>query len=295
MRTETAPLIPLPSVSFWQRWVTPVFVIAHLTVKEAVRRWVFASGFSLGIGMALLLAYVFANVKRHGELLPAEVQASLIVHFGLVTVRFFGAVMAIALACGAIATELDKGTLGLIVTKPVRRWQVVVGKWLGFAFILTINQLVWLAVLAWGAWDRTGTWHVGLWRAGIIGLLYPLLFVSLCLLFSVHLPWLTVALIALVFMGVGWSETVMRNIGTLANLPRLVTLSQIAGWLMPTGRLARWMFVQSGVGEIVPQLAGPPMLPMPKPTLGDLLYVAAYIVGVLVLACWLFRRREITG
>jgi ABC-type Na+ efflux pump permease subunit len=287
--------VPLPSVSLWARWVTTVLVIARLTIKEATRRWAFVGGLLLGAGMMALLAYVFANVKRHGEFLPAEVQGSLVVHFGLVVTRFFSAVMATALACGAIATELERGTLTLVVTKPIRRWQIVVGKWLGFAIVLTLNQLLWLAVIEWGAWNRLGTWHWGVWKAGLIGLLYPLLFVSLNLLLSVHLPWIFVALISLVFMGIGWSETAMRNIGTLANLPRLLTLSQIAGYLMPTGRIARWMVVQSEVLDIVPRLSGPPGVEMPQPTVGDLLYVVAYILAGLLLACWLFGRREVAS
>jgi Cu-processing system permease protein len=287
--------VPLPSVSFWVRWVTPVLVIARLTIKEATRRWAFVGGLLLGAGMMALLAYVFANVKRHGEFLPAEVQGSLVVHFGLVITRFFSAVMATALACGAIATELERGTLTLVVTKPIRRWQIIVGKWLGFAVVLTLNQLLWLAVIEWGAWNRLGTWHWGVWKAGLIGLLYPLLFVSLNLLLSVHLPWIFVALISLVFMGIGWSETAMRNIGTLANLPRLLTLSQVAGYLMPTGRVARWMVVQSDVLDIVPRLSGPPGVEMPQPTVGDLLYVVAYILTGLLLACWLFGRKEVAS
>jgi ABC-type Na+ efflux pump permease subunit len=270
-------------------------VIARLTIKEATRRWAFVGGLLLGAGMMALLAYVFANVKRHGEFLPAEVQGSLVVHFGLVVTRFFSAVMATALACGAIATELERGTLTLVVTKPIRRWQIVVGKWLGFAIVLTLNQLLWLAVIEWGAWNRLGAWHWGVWKAGLIGLLYPLLFVSLNLLLSVHLPWIFVALISLVFMGIGWSETAMRNIGTLANLPRLLTLSQVAGYLMPTGRVTRWMVVQSEVLDIVPRLSGPPGVEMPQPTVGDLLYVITYILAGLLLACWLFGRREVAS
>jgi len=287
--------VPLPSVSLWVRWVMPVLVIARLTIKEAMRRWVFVGGLLLGAGMMALLAYVFANVKRHGEFLPAEMQGSLVVHFGLVITRFFSAVMATALACGAIATELERGTLTLVVTKPIRRWQIVVGKWLGFAVVLTLNQLLWLAVIEWGTWNRLGTWHWGVWKAGLIGLLYPLLFVSLNLLLSVHLPWIFVALISLVFMGIGWSETTMRNIGMLANLPRLLTLSQVAGYLMPTGRVARWMVVESEVLDIVPRLSGPPGVEMPQPTIGDLLYVVAYILVGLLLTCWSFGRKEVSS
>lgn len=284
----------MSKVFFWKRWISPVFVIARLTVKEATRRWVFVGGLLLGAGMMALLAYVFANVRRQGEFLPAEIQASLIVHFGLVMTRFFSAVMAIALACGAIATELERGTLTLIVTKPIRRWQIVVGKWFGFVFVLTLNQLIWLAVIEWGAWNRLGQWHWGVWKAGAIGLLYPMLFLSLNLLLSVHLPWIFVALVSLVFMGIGWSETAMRNIGTLANLPRLLTLSQIAGYLMPTGKLARWMVVESEVLDIVPRLSGPPGIEMPTPTTADLLYVAVYIIGLLLLACLFFSYKEIS-
>lgn len=292
---ESASIVAMPKVSFWTRWFVPIFVIARLTVKEAVRRLVFLGGLLVGAGMMALLAYVFANVRRQGEILPAEIQASLIVHFGLVMTRFFSAVMATALACGAIATELERGTLTLVVAKPIRRWQIVVGKFLGFAFMLTINQIIWLAVIEWGAWDRLGQWHWGVWKAGAIGLLYPLLFVSLNLLFSVHLPWIFVAIISLIFMGIGWSETAMRNIGTLANLPRLITLSQIASYLMPTGKLARWMVVESDVLALVPRLSGPPGVEMPIPTVADLLYVGGYIVGLLLLACWLFGRKEISG
>jgi hypothetical protein len=96
-------------------------------------------------------------------------------------------------------------------------------------------------------------------------------------------------------MGIGWSETAMRNIGTLANLPRLLTLSQVAGYLMPTGRVARWMVVESDVLDIVPRLSGPPGVEMPQPTVGDLLYVVAYILIGLLLACWLFGRKEVAS
>ncbi|MCS7187804.1 MAG: hypothetical protein RMK89_12755, partial [Armatimonadota bacterium] len=164
-----------------------------------------------------------------------------------------------------------------------------------FAFVLTLNQLIWLSVIEWGAWNRLGDWHWGVWKAGALGLLYPMLFLSLNLLLSVHLPWIFVALISLVFMGIGWSETAMRNIGTLANLPRLLTLSQIAGYLMPTGKLARWMVVESEVLDIVPKLSGPPGVEMPTPTFADLLYVIAYIFGLLLFACWLFGRKEIAS
>ncbi|MCX7967206.1 MAG: ABC transporter permease [Armatimonadetes bacterium] len=292
---ENVNIVLLPKVSFWKRWILPIFVIAQLTIKEATRRWAFIGGLILGAGMMMLLAYVFANVRRQGEFLPAEIQASLIVHFGLVMTRFFSAVMATVLACGAIATELERGTLTLVVTKPIRRWQIVMGKWLGFAFVLTINQLIWLVVIEWGAWNRLGQWHWGVWKAGAIGLLYPLIFLSLNLFLSVHLPWIFVALISFVFAGIGWSETAMRNIGILANLPRLLTLSQIAGYLMPTGKLARWMVVESEVLDIVPRLSGPPGIEMPTPTVGDLIYVVAYIFVLLLMAFWLFGRKEIAN
>lgn len=293
MKATAVSITQFPTASWWIRWIAPIIVIAKLTVKESVRRLVFIAGLLIGLGIIALLAYVFANVKSHGEILSAEMQASLIIHSGLTMTRFFSAVMAIALACGAISTDLEKGTLTLILTKPLHRWQVVVGKWVGLVFVLTLNQILWLSAIEWGAWNRTGEWHWGVWKAGAIGFLYPMLFVSLNMVFSTRLHWLFSAIVSLVMMGIGWSETVMRNIGTLANLPRLLTLSKWAGVIMPTGRLTRWMIEQSQVMEIIPRLSGPPGVEMLKPAIGDLIYVFGYIVALLIVACLLFSRRDV--
>src|SRR5947207_2660787 len=57
---------------------------------------------------------------------------------GLYTVNFLTGVMTIFAAVGAIAREIEEGTLHAIVPKPLARWEIIAGKYLGFLAMIVI-------------------------------------------------------------------------------------------------------------------------------------------------------------
>src|SRR5690606_28071510 len=63
---------------------------------------------------------------------------SLLVLLGLYTVNFLAGIMTIFAAVGAIASEIEGGTLHAIVPKPISRWEIVAGKFIGFAIMLSL-------------------------------------------------------------------------------------------------------------------------------------------------------------
>lgn len=119
-------------------------LIARLTFREAFRRklvWAV-----LALSLAFLVMYVIGfklvkddvsefNQQRNGQLnqvVPYEVQASALVMVGLYTVNFLTGIMTIFAAVGAIAREIEEGTLHAIIPKPIARWEIISGKYLGF-------------------------------------------------------------------------------------------------------------------------------------------------------------------
>ena len=57
---------------------------------------------------------------------------------GLYTVDLLAVVMTILTSVDTIAGEISSGTIQAIATKPMARWQIVVGKWMGFAAMLAV-------------------------------------------------------------------------------------------------------------------------------------------------------------
>jgi ABC-type transport system involved in multi-copper enzyme maturation permease subunit len=58
-------------------------------------------------------------------------ELQIVQHFSLGVVSFFGALITVFVGTGMIYKEIDKRTIYTILSKPVRRWQFVLGKFLG--------------------------------------------------------------------------------------------------------------------------------------------------------------------
>src|SRR5207245_3159934 len=137
------------------------------------------------------------------------VQASLLFLGGLAMIKFFSAVLGITLASGAISTELERGTLYVILSKPLTRVHILLGKWLGLIVLTAVNVCVWGALLWLAVDQRVPGAHRPLLKALGLAFLYPVIFVTLTLCFSTFASNMLATALALVCIGVGWQEGFM--------------------------------------------------------------------------------------
>ncbi len=72
---------------------------------------------------------------------PGE-EIKMIKDVGLSTIEFFGTLIVIFGAIGAISSEIEKKTLYTLLTKPLRRRDFVIGKFLGVSLTTFVNFLV---------------------------------------------------------------------------------------------------------------------------------------------------------
>ena len=61
---------------------------------------------------------------------------------GMYVVNFLTAMMTVLTSVDTLSGEISSGTIHTLVSKPVRRWEIVLGKWLGFAGMLTLYLLL---------------------------------------------------------------------------------------------------------------------------------------------------------
>ena len=107
----------------------PLFAVARLTLKAAFRyRLVLVLG-TLLLGSVILLPSI---VKHDGS---AQGFTQILITYTLGSIVTLLGFSTLWLACGSLAREVEDFSMQLICTKPVPRWQIWLGKWLGIMML----------------------------------------------------------------------------------------------------------------------------------------------------------------
>src|SRR5262249_18440719 len=67
------------------------------------------------------------------------IERVVLVNVGLSSISFFGVVIAIFIGIGLVSKEIEKKTLYTILSRPVARWEFIVGKYCGLLMTLVVN------------------------------------------------------------------------------------------------------------------------------------------------------------
>jgi len=111
-----------------------VLYIAANTFREAVRDRVL---YNL-IGFALLMSGAAILVGQ----ISIEIERLVVINLGLTAISLFGVVIAIFIGIGLVSKEIDKRTLYTMLSRPVRRWEFITGKFFGLAGTLVANTFL---------------------------------------------------------------------------------------------------------------------------------------------------------
>jgi ABC-type transport system involved in multi-copper enzyme maturation permease subunit len=122
-----------------------LLLITRFTLQEAMRRKLFLA--MLLLGFLLLGLFTFALHKSIESLMAADPEFSsnniLLLSVALTIpamwiVYMLSSILTILFTVGMLSNEIDAGTLVLIVPKPLHRSELVLGKWLGHAIIVSL-------------------------------------------------------------------------------------------------------------------------------------------------------------
>lgn len=116
----------------------PILIMALAEIREGIRnRWVIAS--------ILLLLVLAASLTLLGSAPVGVIKASklsvTIVSLTSLSIYLIP-LIALMLAFDSIVGEAERGTLLLLLTYPIQRWQIIIGKFLGHLSILAIAILL---------------------------------------------------------------------------------------------------------------------------------------------------------
>lgn len=285
----------------------PVLVIARLTVQETSRRRLILALVILTLIVVGFSGWGFNKIttvtNSEGATLPPE-QVALITSQLLIVVTFmYSGVLALSAAVVAgplISSEVESGLLLSMLARPVRRSEVVIGKWLGLAVLIAIyaagSALLELAAVDWATGYLPPHPLQLILYVGAEGLVL----LSLGLALSTRLSGITGGVIALVAWLMGWIAGVVGDVGIGLQNQAVENVGVVSHLLLPTDGLWRGAIYAMEPDAFIATMraAGTvgranPFAAVDPPPITFLAWVVIWFALMLALSVWSFRTREI--
>jgi ABC-type transport system involved in multi-copper enzyme maturation permease subunit len=285
----------------------PVLVVARLTVQEASRRRLLLALVVLTLIVVGFSAWGFHKItsvtRSDGTALEPAAVALITSQLLIVVTFMFSGVLALSAAVVAgplISGEVESGLLLSMLARPLRRSEVVIGKWLGLAVLVAIYAAG-SAFLELTAVD---------WATGYLPphpdqlVLYVcgegLVLLSLGLLLSTRLSGITAGVIGLVMWLMGWIGGVVGDIGTALQNQAVQNVGVISRLVLPTDGLWRGAIYAMEPDTFLAAMRAAgvaaranPFLAVDPPPFQFLTWCVVWFALVLGLSIWSFRTREI--
>ena len=280
-----------------------VLAVAGLTLREALRRRVILAAILMSLGFLALygVAAHFAGTEMFktgaggglDELMRREVATQLL-YMGLFPASFIIALTAVFAASGTISGELDSGVIYGVLARPVRRAELVVGKFLGLATMLAVYALALDAAVV-----GLARWQLGVpltnWPAALaVFVLEPMPLLALAVLGSSRLPTLANGVLCTAAYGIAFIGGLIEAIGAVISNEIMVNLGIVSSLLMPLDalhRLALSLLLPPGL--LFQQGGLPGVGGSSAPSAWMAVYAVGYVIALLAGAAAVFGRRDL--
>lgn len=280
--------------------MNPTLIIARLTFREAVRRRIVLTAILLGmafliiysIGFHMITAQIQQVSPRNVNTLASNEGMNFLVLAGLYTTTFLSIAMAALISADTLAGEINSGTIQTVVTKPIRRADVVLGKWIGFAILLALYLVLMAGGIVASVRIQAGYTPPNVLVGIALIYLESLLIMSLTLMCSSRLSALATGgvvfgLYGLSFIG-GWVE----QIGSLLQNQTAVNVGIVSSLIIPSEALwRRAAFEMQSPLSTVLRMSPFGTTSVPSPLM--VAYAGLYALVAIALTFRLFAKRDL--
>ena len=276
------------------------WVLARLTFREAVQRKIALGALLLGIvflgvyGAGLyFIRQELAREGQGGNALVTNQIYNFLALSGLYVVNFLFVMMAVLTSVDTIAGEVVSGRIHTLASKPLRRWEILVGKWVGFVVMLSLYLLLMGGGVAGIASAVTGYRMPNLLRG--LGLIWlnGILLLNVTMLGGTRLSTLANGVLVFAAFGVAFVGGWVEQIGSFLDSQAAVTLGIVSSLLMPSEAL--WKRAAYEMRSLVVDTTGfsPFTSGSSIPSALMIGYAALYALIALGVAVWSLERRDL--
>lgn len=285
--------------------MTPILVIARLTVQEMLRRRLFLVLIGLTLVTMSLATWGFAKLPEidggqplsRQEVIAAASQLLILVGFMFAFTLSFAAVFA---GAPTLSGDVESGIALSLLARPISRAEFVLGKWVGivatilvYALPTTALQLILVDLVIDYVPPHPLEFVLFVSAEAVVVL-------TLALALSTRLAGMVGGVVALILWGVAWIGGIVGGVGMAFDNATVTHVGTATRLILPTDGMWRgaiWALepeaIIQGLRAAGRAAAGNPFFaPDPPPAL-YLAWTAMWVALMLGLAIWSFSRREI--
>jgi ABC-type transport system involved in multi-copper enzyme maturation permease subunit len=287
-----------------------VLTIARITLREASRRKLLLAVAILTVVVAVLSGWGFHKLLALpcGEApntYPCPVYEDRLVAATLLILLLFMfsfvlALGAAFLAAPSIANDVESGVALAMLPRPIRRSDLVLGKWLGLATLIAV-----FAGLACGmefVISNVALSYVP--PHPILAIVFvvaeSVTVMTLALALSTRIPAMTGGISVVILFGLTWMGGITGAVGAAFHVKAIRTVGTVSSLLLPTDGLWRAaiynlepvaLIIAGGASRR--EASGNPFFVKTGPATPYLIWAALWLIAVLAIGIWSFNRREL--
>ena len=277
--------------------MSTVWAIAQITIRESARRKIILGALIAAallwviFAVALQLQVMEFQSRPMSPFLRYQVEQGMLM-VGLYTCDLLAVVMTILASIDTVAGEISSGTIHAIATKPIARWHILAGKFLGFAgMIVTYVALTFAGTVA-VARAITGVLPEHPLRGAALIVFECLLALSVTFLLGTWFSTLTNGVLALGLQGVAFMGGWLEQVSGFSQSAHIVTLGVISSLIMPGESLWRRAAYEMQT-PLAASLSFSPFANVSIPSGTAVAYAGVYLVVALCVAIYHFHRRDL--
>ena len=273
------------------------WIMAGVTFREAARKKMLWMALAAGCAFLILfgtgLHFQARGFAKQGmnPILRREISSTMLT-MGLYAVDLLAVLMTILTSVDTLSGEIASGTIQAVATKPVPRWQVLIGKWLGFACMLT----AYIAIMAGGVNAITYLMAGVTARHLLSGLLLMwmqcVVLLSVTFAFASYFSTLTSGILALGLHGLAFIGGWIEQVGAITQTARAVTVGVIASVIMPSEALWRRAAFEMQ-SPLANAMRVSPFSTLSVPSIPMVFYAGMYMTIALAFAIRRFSQRDL--
>lgn len=276
-------------------------IIARLTFREALRRRMIWLVLALSAVFVVIYYWGFTQVKAEfigqpaedGQILTLEFASTIMVGLGFYTINFLAGVMTIFAAVGTIAGEIESGTFQAIVPKPLTRWELVFGKFLGFAAMVAAYIVLMVTSVLISSRLVAGYTPPNFVAGTALMILVSFILLSLTIFGSTIFQTMANGVVVFMLYGGALLGGLLETLGSVLNIQSLINTGVIASLILPSDAVWRRATAVFQPNSNLRFDSPIPIAVSRAPSDAMLVYAVAYVAVLLGLAALSFRRRDL--
>lgn len=275
--------------------------IMKVTLKEVTRKRIvllITAGTMIYLILYGIISILSRNALQDGTFfMKSSVYISALGLYFSYLITVFMAIMA---SVGIISTEMESGILYSVISRPVKRHEYILGKYLGLVIMITIYSLFLytFVFLISAILNGSSLQNIGLDRllyGLLLFILQPVAILSLCIYGSVSFKTMSSGIFAIFIYILGLLSGVMEQAGLFLNNNILYQWGIAISLFSPFDVIYRkivWV-IYGGVGLTNPIMPGAVLIPGTIPSNWMLVYISTYSFALLYFAIMKFGKKDL--